>query len=57
MKNYNNISPKGFITLIQRDFLHVKGELSSLLQHIDTAAKLVNKKIIKAGLADIILLF
>jgi fructose-1,6-bisphosphatase I len=42
------------VTLRQKDFPYAKGELSSLLHHIGTAAKIVNKKINKAGLVDII---
>jgi fructose-1,6-bisphosphatase I len=43
-----------FIILKQKDFPYAKGELSSLLHHIGTAAKMVNKKINKAGLVDIV---
>jgi fructose-1,6-bisphosphatase I len=53
MKNYNITTLGDFITLKQKDFPFSKGELSSLLQHIGTAAKMVNKKINKAGLVDI----
>jgi fructose-1,6-bisphosphatase I len=54
MKNYNITTLNDFITLRQKDFPFAKGELSSLLHHIGTAAKMVNKKINKAGLIDII---
>jgi fructose-1,6-bisphosphatase I len=54
MKSYNITTLNDFIVLKQKDFSFAKGELSSLLTHIGTAAKLVNKKINKAGLVDII---
>jgi fructose-1,6-bisphosphatase I len=54
MKSYNITTLNDFITLKQKDFPYAKGELSSLLTHIGTAAKMVNKKINKAGLVDII---
>ena len=54
MKNYNITTLNDFITLKQKDFPYAKGELSSLLTHIGTAAKMVNKKINKAGLVDIL---
>ena len=54
MNNYNIRTLNDFITLKQKDFPYAKGELSSLLHHIGTAAKMVNKKISKAGLIDII---
>jgi fructose-1,6-bisphosphatase I len=54
MKNYKITTLNDFITLKQKDFPYAKGELSSLLHHIGTAAKMVNKKINKAGLVDII---
>jgi fructose-1,6-bisphosphatase I len=54
MKSYNITTLNDFIILRQKDFHYAKGELSSLLTHIGTAAKLVNKKINKAGLVDII---
>lgn len=52
MKSYNITTLNDFITLKQKDFTYAKGELSSLLTHIGTAAKMVNKKINKAGLVD-----
>ena len=54
MINYNITTLNDFIILKQKDFPYAKGELSRLLHHIGTAAKLVNKKINKAGLVDII---
>lgn len=54
MNNYKITTLNDFITLRQKDFPFARGELSSLLQHIGTAAKMVNKKINKAGLIDII---
>lgn len=55
MNSYQNITTlNDFIILKQKDFPYAKGELSSLLSHIGTAAKIVNKKISKAGLVDII---
>ena len=54
MANYKITTLNDFIILKQKDFPYAKGELSSLLSHIGTAAKMVNKKINKAGLVDII---
>ena len=54
MGNYNITTLNDFIIQTQKDFPHAKGELSALLHHIGTAAKMVNKKINKAGLVDII---
>ncbi|MCU0462424.1 MAG: class 1 fructose-bisphosphatase [Bacteroidales bacterium] len=54
MNSYKITTLNDFITLMQKDFPYAKGELSSLLSHIGTAAKIVNKKINKAGLVDII---
>lgn len=54
MKSYNVTTLNDFIILKQKDFPFAKGELSSLLSHIGTAAKMVNKKINKAGLVDVI---
>lgn len=42
-----------FIVDKQHDFPHARGELSSLLASIRLAAKIVNREINKAGLADI----
>ena len=54
MKYYNITTLNDFIILKQKDFPYAKGELSRLLHNIGTAAKMVNKKINKAGLVDII---
>ena len=54
MENYKITTLNDFIILKQKDYPHAKGELSGLLHHIGTAAKMVNKKINKAGLVDII---
>jgi fructose-1,6-bisphosphatase I len=54
MNSYKITTLNEFIILKQKDFPYAKGELSSLLHHIGTAAKMVNKKISKAGLIDIL---
>ena len=54
MDTYKITTLNDFIILKQKEFPYAKGELSSLLHHIGTAAKMVNKKINKAGLIDII---
>jgi fructose-1,6-bisphosphatase I len=54
MKSYNITTLNDFIISKQKDFPFATGELSSLLHHIGTAAKMINKKINKAGLVDII---
>lgn len=54
MLGYKITTLNDFIILRQKDFPYAKGELSSLLHHIGTAAKIVNKKINKAGLVDIL---
>ena len=43
-----------FIIDKQVDFPYAKGELSRLLTHVGVAAKLVNREVNKAGLADIL---
>jgi len=43
-----------FIIERQSDFLYAKGELSRLLRDIGIAAKIVNREVNKAGLADIL---
>jgi fructose-1,6-bisphosphatase I len=53
MNIYKITTLNDFVILRQKEFPHAKGELSSLLHHIGIAAKIVNKKINKAGLADI----
>lgn len=54
MYSYNITTLNDFITLRQADFPYAKGDLSRLLSHVGTAAKIVNKKINKAGLVDIL---
>ncbi len=54
MKSYNIITLDDFIIMRQKEYPKAKGELSSLLHHIGTAAKMVNRKINKAGLADVL---
>lgn len=54
MQSYKITTLNDFITLRQKDFPFAKGELSSLLSHIGTAAKMIHKKISKAGLVDVI---
>lgn len=54
MNIYNVITLNDFVIQKQKDFPYATGELSNLLNHIGTAAKIVNKKITKAGLVDII---
>lgn len=54
MKTYRITTLNDFIVMRQKDFSFAKGELSSLLTHIGTAAKIINKKINKAGLVDIL---
>ncbi|HLN20003.1 MAG TPA: class 1 fructose-bisphosphatase [Bacteroidales bacterium] len=54
MNSYTVITLNDYITMKQKEFPYAKGELSSLLSHIGTAAKMVNKKINKAGLVDIL---
>jgi len=54
MNSYKVTTLNDFINLKQKDFPYAKGELSSLLHHLGTAAKMVNKKISKAGLVDLV---
>jgi fructose-1,6-bisphosphatase I len=54
MKSYRITTLNDFIIMRQKEFPGAKGELSALLHHIGTAAKIINKKINKAGLVDII---
>lgn len=51
---YNITTLNDFIIKKQADFPFAKGELSRLLSHLGTAAKIVSKKINKAGLVDIL---
>jgi len=53
MQTYNITTLNDFIIRKQKDFPFAKGELSALLHHIGTAAKMVSKKINKAGLVDL----
>ncbi|HPT12344.1 MAG TPA: class 1 fructose-bisphosphatase, partial [Bacteroidales bacterium] len=54
MSSYNITSLNDFIIKKQKDFPFAKGELSSLLHHIGTAAKMVNSKVNQAGLVEIL---
>ncbi len=54
MSSYNITSLNDFIIRKQKDFPYAKGELTSLLHHIGTAAKMVNSKVNKAGLVEIL---
>lgn len=54
MNSYNITTLNDFIIRKQRDFSFAKGELSTLLHHIGTAAKMVNTKIRRAGLVEIL---
>ena len=54
MKRYSITTLNEFIIRRQTDFPYAKGELSRLLSHFGIAAKIVNKKINKAGLVDIL---
>ncbi len=54
MYSYNIKTLNEFIIQRQSDFPYAKGELSRLLSHVGTAAKIVSKKINKAGLVDIL---
>jgi fructose-1,6-bisphosphatase I len=54
MSSYNITSLNDFIIKTQKDFPYAKGELSSLLHHIGTAAKMVNSKVNQAGLVEIL---
>jgi fructose-1,6-bisphosphatase I len=54
MNSYNITTLNDFIIQKQKDFSFAKGELSTLLHHISTAAKMVNTKIRRAGLVEIL---
>lgn len=54
MSSYDIVSLNDFIIQKQKDFPYARGELSSLLHHIGTASKMVNAKIRKAGLVEIL---
>ena len=52
MKNYNITTLNDFITLKAERFSLCKGRAFEPSHHIGTAAKMVNKKINKAGLVE-----
>lgn len=54
MNTYHVTTLNEFIIERQADFAYAKGELSRLLYAIGVAAKMVNKKVNKAGLVDIL---
>ena len=54
MHSYHVTTLNEFIIARQADFPYAKGELSRLLYAIGIAAKMVNKKVNKAGLVDIL---
>ncbi len=54
MRSYHVTTLNEFIIKRQADFVYAKGELSRLLYSIGVAAKIVNKKVNKAGLVDIL---
>lgn len=54
MQSYHVTTLNEFIIARQADFPYAKGELSRLLYAIGIAAKMVNKKVNKAGLVDIL---
>jgi len=54
MNSYNITTLNDFIIQKQKDFPYARGELSSLLHHIGTASRMVNMKIRRAGLVEIL---
>jgi len=54
MKGYKVITLTTFLIESQAEFPYAKGELTRLLYHVMVAAKMVNKKVNKAGLVDIL---
>ncbi len=54
MKGYRIITLNEFIIERQSEFAYAKGELTRLLHHVGIAAKIVHKKVNKAGLVDIL---
>ena len=54
MKGYSITTLNEFIIRRQANIPYAKGELSRLLHHIGIAAKVVNKKVNKAGLVDVL---
>ncbi len=54
MNRYKITTLNEFIINRQADYPYAKGELSRLLHHVGVAAKIVNKKVNKAGLVDVL---
>jgi fructose-1,6-bisphosphatase I len=54
MRQYRITTLNEFIIRRQANIPYAKGELSRLLHHIGIAAKVVNKKVNKAGLVDVL---
>ena len=54
MKGYNITTLNEFIIRRQANIPYAKGELSNLLHHFGIAAKVVHKKVNKAGLVDVL---
>ncbi|HQG73476.1 MAG TPA: class 1 fructose-bisphosphatase, partial [Tenuifilum sp.] len=54
MHGYNVKTLTQFIIERQADFPYATGEFTRLLYHVGVAAKLVNKKVNKAGLVDVL---
>ena len=54
MNGNSIITLNEFIIRHQADFPYAKGDLSHLLTHLGVAAKIINKKINKAGLVDML---
>jgi len=54
MKGYNITTLNEFIIRRQANIPYAKGELSNLLHHMGIAAKVVHKKVNKAGLVDVL---
>ncbi len=54
MRQYRITTLNEFIIKRQANIPYAKGELSRLLHHIGIAAKVVNKKVNKAGLVDVL---
>ncbi|HSH51350.1 MAG TPA: class 1 fructose-bisphosphatase [Bacteroidales bacterium] len=54
MKGYKITTLNEFIIRRQANIPYAKGELSNLLHHIGIAAKIVHKKVNKAGLVDVL---
>lgn len=54
MKGYHVKTLNEFIIQRQAEYPYAKGELSRLLHHLGIAAKIVHKKVNKAGLVDVL---